>query len=175
VSRLVRLSEYPFWFSFHHEQNRVPQILYRMEQRTLAHAADMDLTKRLAQKKLVISGYGYWCAKGPGPCVEAAVPVKCMNRAMKQTFMCKKAAPGGGKIVDICEHLTTAKYHGCKRRTEAGCDEDGNSKRSVDRNLFPVLDMNSIQPEAAESGVSRCNGHPSTADNGARWARERSY
>jgi len=46
MSRLDHETGFPIQYLFHHDQGRVQQILYRMEQRALAPVADRVLAER---------------------------------------------------------------------------------------------------------------------------------
>lgn len=112
-SRHLEVLEEEFMYNDERCKQRMAQ--FRMSQRFLTRAADRLLLEgnepdQNGRRRPVIIGYGNGRGNGGGHKGEQGVPVKAMYRALMEAF--KRHRISGG-VVNIWEHLTTAKCHRC--------------------------------------------------------------
>jgi len=81
---------------------------------------------------------------------------------MKQSFTHRRAVLESDFAIGIRLHLTAAKYHRSKMRTEAAHKEDEHGRRRAQRIHRPFHGMREQHPEAAQSGRACCHHHPAT-------------
>jgi len=129
-------------YLFQHGQDRVPNILYRMEHQALARMADKALGDETIQKRPMIVRLATCRRIGGGHLWKHSVPVKDRYRAMKQASASHRVALTGECVMHIWEHLTTCKCRRCVERTVAVHKRNESAEQSRDPNF--CLCMNCV-------------------------------